>query len=70
MDVPRTVVRNKENPTCLWLVTDRVSVFDINRLGCSCLKHLRDITNRLGWSGLKHLRDITSDSDFAGRLCA
>ena len=59
MDVPRTVVR-KKMPKCLWLVTDRISVFDINRLA---------------WSGLKHLRDITSDSDYTGlnltsHLCA
>ena len=58
MDVPRTVVIKKKNKkktkkkrNCLWLVTDRISVLDINRLG---------------WSGLKYLRDITSDSDFAG----
>ena len=60
MDVPRTVVRNKKKPKCLWRVTDKISVFDINRLR---------------WSGLKHLRDITSDSDFVGlnltsHLCA
>ena len=41
----------EKKPNCLWLVTDRISVFDINRLR---------------WSGLKYLRDITSDSDFAG----
>ena len=50
----------KKKPKCLWLVTDRILVFDIDRLG---------------WSGLKHLLDITSDSDFAGlnltsHLCA
>ena len=43
--------KKKKKPKCSWLVTDRISVFDINRLG---------------WSGIKHLRDITSDSDFAG----
>ena len=50
----------KKKPKCLWLVTDRISVYGINRLG---------------WFGSKHLRDITSNSDFAGlnltsHLCA
>ena len=41
----------RKNVQVLVAVTDRISVFDINRLG---------------WSGSKHLRDITSDSDYTG----
>ena len=39
---PSLEKKKKKKPKCLWLVTDRISVFDINRLGWSGLKHLQD----------------------------